>query len=225
MLDLVTESAPTFIDQLSEPVREQVSKAGTLVRYQSGQLIHNRGDEKPGVSIVVSGAVQVGAFGEDGTFTMTSHLGIGQTFGEFTTFVSLPRSHDVIALGETEINQLSAPAFQRLYDQYPEVSHALLTTSLMRTQRLFDLFDAIRRLPLRERTAKVLLMLMQSAGDRDAFECRQSDLAHALGVSRSSLSKALQQLKELGFIDTGYGRIKLIASNEMRRWVMINCAY
>ena len=212
------------MDLLSEPVRGAVAKAGTIVRYQDGQLIHNRGDQKPGISIVVSGAVQVGIFGADGSFVMTSHLGVGQTFGEFTLFADLPRTHDITASGETEINQITAPAFHKLYDAQPEISRALLTTTLVRSHRLLEMMDALRRLPMRERTAKVLFTMLQTAGGEQSFDYRQSELAFALGVSRTSLSKALQQLCALGLIEIGYGRIDIPDPEKMRDWVAENCS-
>ena len=224
MLDLLAKNTPNFMDRLSIPTRQKISDAGTLVRYDNGQLIHSRGDVKPGISIVAAGMVQVGVYGEDGTFVMTSHLNVGQTFGEFTLFADLPRTHDVTAAGDTQINQISAHAFQRLYDAEPEISRALLTTSLIRTHSLLEMMDAMRRLPMRERTAKVLFTLMQTAGGDDSFECRQSDLAFALGVSRTSLSTALRQLVDIGLIETGYGQIRLPDVARMRRWVRDNCS-
>ncbi len=224
MLDLLAKNTPSFMDRLSPPLRQQISDAGTLVRYQDGQLIHSRGDMKPGISIVASGMVQVGIYGEDGTFVMTSHLNSGQTFGEFTLFAGLPRTHDVTAAGDTQINQIPAQAFFRLYDTEPEISRALLTTALIRTHRLLEMMDAMRRLPMRERTAKVLFTLMQTAGGDDAFECRQSDLAFALGVSRTTLNGALRQLVDIGLIETGYGQIRLPDVDRMSRWVTDHCS-
>ncbi|MEO0452243.1 MAG: Crp/Fnr family transcriptional regulator [Pseudomonadota bacterium] len=211
------------MDLLSADVRELVAKAGSVVRYQDKQLIHSRGDQKPGISIVVSGAVQVGVFGSDGTFVITSHLGPGQTFGEFTLFADLPRTHDISATGETEINQITAGVFLRLYDEQPQVSRALLTTSLVRTHRLLEFMDAMRRLPIRERTAKVLFTMLQTAGGDHRFEFRQTELARALGVSRSSLNTALRQLRELGLIETGYGQIRVPKPDSMQRWVVTHC--
>lgn len=212
------------MDLLSDPVREQVAKAGSVIRYQDGQLIHNRGDQKPGISIVVSGAVQVGVYGADGTFVMTSILGPGQTFGEFTLFANLPRTHDITASGETQINQITALAFERLYEEQQQISRALLTTSLVRTHRLLEMMDAIRRLPMRERTAKVLFTLLQTAGGEQSFDYRQSELAYALGVSRTSLNSALKQLRALGLVETGYGQINVPEPERLQRWVATHCS-
>ena len=211
------------MDLLSEDVRELVAKSGSVIRYEDKQLIHSRGDQKPGISIVVSGAVQVGVLGSDGTFLITSNLGPGQTFGEFTLFANLPRTHDISATGDTQVNQIAAGVFLRLYDEQPEVSRALLTTSLVRTHRLLEIMDAMRRLPIRERTAKVLLTTLQTAGSDRSFEYRQTELADALGISRTSLSTALRQLRELGLIETGYGQIRVPEPDRLQRWVAIHC--
>ncbi len=212
------------MELLSADVRKQVADAGAVIRYQDGQLIHSRGDLKPGISIVVSGAVQVGVYGSDGLFVMTSNLGPGQTFGEFTLFANLPRTHDITAAGETEINQISAAAFERLYEAHSEISRALLTTTLVRSHRLLEILDAIRRLPMRERTAKVLFTMLQTAGGDQSFEYRQAELAHALGVSRTSLATALKQLRDLGLIDTGYGEIRIPDPDKLQRWVTRYCS-
>lgn len=224
MLDLIAANTPSFMDRLPEALREKIIQAGNLVSYNDGQLIHSRGDVKPGVSIVMSGSVQVGVYGIDGVFVMTTVLGPGQTFGEFTLFAGLPRTHDVAATGITQINQVSANAFNRLYDAEPDISRALLSTTLVRTHRLLEMTDARRRLPMRERTAKALFTLMQTAGGSDLYECRQSDLALTLGVSRMTLNTALKQLAGIGLIETGYGKIWLPDVDRMRTWVTKHCS-
>ena len=150
---------------------------------------------------------------------MTSILGPGQTFGEFTLFANLPRTHDVTAVGETEIYQISGPRFNRLYSQEPDISKALLSRSLIRTHLLLEMMNAMRRLPVRERSAKVLLIMLQSTGNDKSFKCRQSDLAFALGISRMSMNRALSQLSELNLIETGYGEIRIANSERLEKWV------
>ncbi|MEP3423003.1 MAG: Crp/Fnr family transcriptional regulator [Erythrobacter sp.] len=223
MLDLVSTRSPNFMDSLPPHLADDIRKAASLIAYDTGQLIHSRGDEKPGISIVKTGGVHAGIYGANGSFVMTSTLGPGQTFGEFTLFAGLPRTHDMTAASRTEIYQLSAPRFIALYEREAEISRALLSTALVRTHILLEMMDAMRRLPVRERTAKVLVTMMQTAGSENVFECRQSDLAFTLGLSRMSLSKALKQLSDLGLIETGYGRISLPDPRKMRDWVGRRC--
>lgn len=223
MLDLVQLNAPAFMDLLPEALANKVRLESTVVKYADGQFIQSRGDSKPGISIVRSGAASAGIIGVDGSISMTTILGPGQSFGEFTIFTELPRTHDVTATGETEIYQMSATRFTRLYDNEPELSRALLKTALIRSHVLLEMLDAIRRLPIRERTAKILRSMSHTAGNPNLLECRQAELAYTLGVSRISLNKALKQLADLNLIELGYGKIRIPKPTDLSDWVTANC--
>lgn len=185
--------------------------------------MHGRGDQNPSFSVVKSGSAHAGIFGEDGQFVMTTILRPGQTFGEFTLFADLPRTHDITAFEDTEIYDLPKAKFFALYDAEPLFARALFSSHLKRTHSLLELLDAMRRLPLRERTAKVLLNLMMANEEENGLQCRQSDLAATLGVTRASLNKALQQLSDLGLIKLGYGQISLSTDEALKIWVDKNC--
>ena len=214
-------STPAFLDRLAKPLAARLIEIASLIKYEGGQMIHSRGDTKQGISIVRSGLAYVGAYGQDGSFVLTSIFGPGQTFGEFTLFADLPRTHDVTSVGSTEIYQIAAPHFMKLYDSEPDISRALLSCSLIRTHLLLEMMDAMRRLPLNERTAKILLIMMQTAKDDKVYECRQSDIAFALGVSRMSISKALQHLSGLGLLELGYGQIRVPSPERLASWVKV----
>ena len=224
MFDFLQIPSETFLDRLSPDVRQAILKAGVRIRYEDGQMLHGRGDDKPGLSIILSGAVQAGIHGRDGSFVLALRMQPGETFGEFTLFAGLPRTHDVLAIGQTEICQIPAAAFMRLYETHSEIATALLSVTLVRSHMAFEMLDAIRRLPLRERTAKFIIMLMQSTNTPDAFACRQADLAFTLGVSRMSLSTALRQLSDLGLVQRGYGAVIVPDAARMRTWVRNNCS-
>jgi len=84
--ELIQLKSPTFLSLLPAPLVDKVTQAGTIIKYSDEQLIHSRGEIKPGLSIVRSGAVNVGVYGADGKFLMVAKLGPGETFGEFTIF-------------------------------------------------------------------------------------------------------------------------------------------
>ena len=223
MFDIFHSNTKPLLDQVSPRVAGQILSIANLVKYADGQLIHNRGDDKPGLSLVKSGSVNVGMYGVDGTFVMTTILGAGQFFGEFTLFAGLPRTHDISAKVPTEIYQISGPRFLQLYHQETELSQALLASSLIRLHSALEILDAIRRLPLLERTAKILHIMIRTGGNPKFLDCRQSDLAYTLGVSRVSLGKALQKLAILGLIELGYGHIQLPDPAKLTSWVAKHC--
>jgi len=223
MTDLFQTHSPPIWDFFDPDLTNKIRDAANLLTFAKGQLIHNRGDRTASFSIIKSGAVQVGIFGEDGHFVMTTILRAGHCFGEYTLFADLPRTLDVIASEPTEILDVPQSRFLELYETEPNLSKALFSNHLKGTQRLLELLDASRTRPIRERTAKMIYSMASPSADGKTLECRQSDLAATLGVSRASLSTALKQLEELGLITLGYGEIALVDRGEMEAWVAHNC--
>ena len=211
--------SPALLKQVTPETRARLIAAATIVKYGAGQMIHSRGDDKPGLSIVKSGAVRVGIYGTDGDFVMTSMLGKDHSFGEFTLFTTLPRTHDISAAVDCEIYQVSRASFVRIYDNAPDLARALTTATLIRAHLLLEMLDAIRRLPLLERTAKFLITTMTTQGGASTLDYRQSDFAYMLGVSRVSLNRVLKQLADAGLIQLGYGAINVPSPTALEDWL------
>ena len=219
MLNPLEHDAPALMDLMSAELKVRIQALAVTVRYEPEQLIHSRGDKKPGVSIVRTGAVRVGTVGADGSFHTISVLGPGQCFGEQTLFANLPRTHDVSAVGKTEIDQIPGAAFLKLFDEDPALARALLVNSLTRSHVLLERLDDMRRLSLPVRTAKYLVSLLMSSPDPSEVVCTQTELADALGVSRVSLGKALGKLERLGLIKSGYGAIGIPSKEKLSAWI------
>lgn len=219
MRDLLELNSPALMDVVNADTAEQLRNIATLMRYQDGQTVHSRGDKKPGLSIVKSGAARVGTFGRDGRFLTLSVLGAGQCFGEMTLLANFPRTHDVIAVGQTALYQIPKNPFQDLFNGNPDLARALLRVSLIRSHYLGELVDDMRRLPLAVRAAKFLLSMQGTAKAQDCLICRQSELAFALGGSRVTIGKALKEFEKRGFIKLGYGKITLEDASALADWV------
>lgn len=218
-MDLLRVNTPSFMQLLPSSVASQLAGVGRLVSYDDGQLIHSRGAKSPGFSIVANGSAYVGIYGVDGKFVMTAILGNGECFGEFTLFTELPRTHDVYAGRNTKVLQLTGTQFMRLYDSQPDISRALLKTTLLRAHLLLEMLDAIRRLPIPQRTARILLAMSQTSSNPNEILCRQDELAYTIGVSRVSLGKALQTLQAKGLIELGYRRIQIPRLSKLESWL------
>ncbi len=223
MLSLIDIDATPFLGLLPPRVADELLSLSVLVKYSNGQLIHTRGELKPGLSIVHSGAAHVGVNGIDGTFVTAAALGQGECFGEFTLFTDLPRTHDISSIGESQIYQISKSKFDALYEREASISRALLKTTLTRTHILLETLDALRRLPILERTAKTLLTMSYTLGRADSLIIKQSDLAYSLGVTRVSMAKALKQLASIELIELGYGRINFLDRDALAKWVQQHC--
>ena len=210
---------PGLIEGLPPPLRDALQSAGVPVKYKDGQQIHSRGDVKTGLSIVRSGAVRMGNVGRDGAYMPTVVLGPGQTFGEFTLFADLPRTHDAEAVGDTVVDQVSRSRFERVMDDHPELRRQLLASLASRLHQALEFIDDIRRLPLPVRVAKALAVMAKTNTGSVTLKVKQTDLAETMGVSRVSMGKVLEELESLGLLQRGYGAIDLPDTAALKEWI------
>lgn len=218
MADLLDFGSTPLLSILPEAIGARLRAAASVVEYDDGETIHSRGDAKPGLSIIRSGAVRFANPGEDGSYVTTSILGEGHCFGEATLFARLPRAYDAIAVGETVIEQVSKTRFDRIFNEEPDLARALVIAVTHRLYAILDFLEDIRRLPLDVRAAKLIAGMARTAKQEAEVECSQSDLAFTLGVSRVSIGKALARLQNEGLITLGYGRIGVTDREKLVDW-------
>lgn len=219
MADLLDFGGQPLMALLPEQLRRRLAEAATVVDYGDGEIIHSRGDAKPGLSIVRSGSVRFAIPGVDGSYVTSSVLGPGHCFGEATLFAKLPRTHDAIAVKRTSIDQISRLRFDRIFDEEPDLARVMLEATTQRLYSVLDFMDDLRRLPLPLRTAKLIATMAGSAKQETEVECSQCDLAFTLGVSRVSVGKALGRLQDEGVIQLGYGRIEIPDRVRLEQWI------
>ncbi|MCH2190957.1 MAG: Crp/Fnr family transcriptional regulator [Gammaproteobacteria bacterium] len=212
--------SPAMMDWLNQQHKHLLVSKANLVKFSDGQLIHTRGNTHAGVAIIKSGHVKIGVNGVDGTFISAGILGAGETFGEFTVFTALPRTHDISSVGHSEIYRLDRSIFLSLCGQHPEILTALLSATLIRSHILLELLDAMRRLPLDQQLARLLLSLSASTAQASpVIKLKQTDLASSLGTSRVSLGKAAKKLESKDLIKLGYGEIILTNRQTLAHWL------
>ncbi len=220
MPDILDFGGTPLLDLISDTLRDKIRASATAIRYSNGAFVHAHGDDKPGLSIVQSGAVRIGLVDTDGTYVATSVLGAGHCFGEATLFADRPRTHDAVAVGETIIDQIDKRSIDRLLENEPELARALLKATTQRLYSVLDFMDDLRRLPLILRTAKLIRTMARSAKLDGIVECNQVDLAFTLGVTRVSIGKALAALQEAGIIKLGYGKIEIPHQARLNDWIL-----
>lgn len=216
MPDSLFEIAPRLDDLLPESLSDKVRATATRRSFHDGQVIQMRGDLNSGLCIVREGAVRAGNQGKDGSYLTTSIVSPGQCYGEFTVLAGLPRTHELIAIGDTVIDEIKKTHFLRLYQAEPELAQALLKINLVRNHSLLEFLDDMRRLPLHVHVAKFIYRM---AAGTDEVTIRQEDLAFTFGVSRVSMGKVLKRLAGLDLLSLGYGRIRLGTPHHFEAWL------
>lgn len=218
-MDLFLFRPQPFLSFLSGDQIVRLKAAGQRRKLSDGQYIHSRGDTDPGISIIESGAARAGIYGADGEFILTSFLGAGHSFGEFTVFTELPLSHDISAVGPTTVIRIPSRTFLDLGAAEPAYIGALMRATLMRSHILLEMLHAIRILPLVSRVAKFLLILTPPPPAKPKVRFKQADLAATIGLSRASMNRALTELENMRLIKRKYGAIEVCDLDELMAWL------
>ncbi len=218
-MDLSRFRPQPFLDFLSADQIARLKAEGYRRKLSDAQFIYSRGDMDPGISIIESGAARAGIYGSEGEFILTSFLGPGHSFGEFTVFTEVPLSHDISAVGPTTVIRIPAEKFLELGQAEPAYLAALMRATLMRSHVLLEMLHAIRILPLVPRVAKFLLILTPPPPAKSKVRFKQSDLAATIGLSRASMNRALTDLENRGLIARHYGAIEVRSVDNLFAWL------
>ena len=204
--------------QLPRHLLKDAYHYGRLQKYQKDQSIFLRGDAKPGLSIIVSGVVKVGNFDLEGRYQLTALLKTGDTFGEFTLFTQLPRTHNSNAFTDCEILLMNQSQFNRWSSDNPEITPYMLTNISQKLHTALELLDDIKRLPVHVRLAKIILTLCTEQ-ESCKLDLRQSDYAEFLGLTVLSTHKAIKKLNQMKLIQSYYGGVKVGNPQQLKNFV------
>ncbi|MEC8230925.1 MAG: Crp/Fnr family transcriptional regulator [Pseudomonadota bacterium] len=193
--------------QMPDALLEQCCHYGVVKEYAPEQMIHAKGDRKPGLSVVYNGSVSIGNFDINGNYQHRITLQRGYSFGEATLFNHVQRTHHAHAFSHCQVIQLSRPQFGRCAAEVPELTPFLLQSMSAKLNLALEQLDDIMRLPTDIRLAKILLNNMSSEG---IVALKQQQLANLLGVTVLSCHSALKKLVKRGTIKTKYRQIVVL---------------
>lgn len=200
---------------LPEDTVRRLTDAGSRRRVPDGGLIHAKGDEADALFGVISGAVRIASAGDDGRELVLAVLEPGAWFGEIALIDGGRRTHDAVALGESELIVVPKAAFVRLLAEHPPLSEHLLVLLCRRLRMTFSTLEDEAFLPLDRRLAKRLLALADAYGEaegtatRIALHLPQEELGHMLGTSRQTVNRLLGAWARDGLIARAYGRVTI----------------
>lgn len=206
-------SAPTMLDVLPRPGREQVLAAARQRRYARGETVLRQGDEASSLYIVETGHLGVRLLRPTGETVILAVMGPGDVIGEMAV-VSSPheRTASVHALDDVTMRVLRAEEFDRLRRRHPEVNDFLLQVLARRTDRLSRLVAEAYHLPVDQRIARRLLEVGRLfVGERMpvVLPLTQDEVAQLAGTTRPTANQVLRGLEGEGVVRLERGRIEL----------------
>ena len=183
------------------------------MRLTRGETLFSSADEVTGCATLISGALKISSFDEDGTERILSLVHPSGFVGEM--FAPVTR-HDVIALTESKMCVFAGPAYARAVERFPALGRALLRRS---AEDLFEsraLLDLIGRRTAEQKVAGFVIAMARAASESPCHPASTFDLpltrgemAGLLGTTIETVSRQLSQMERDGII-TREGRRGLL---------------
>ena len=207
MGDVVDETG-SFVEALDPGEVKELRSLGRRRKFPRGTTLFNEGETSDRVVLVEEGRVKISYFTEEGKEVLLALRGPGDLLGEFSAVDDEPRSATGTAMDEVEALVLTKDDFRSYLEGNGRVALHLLrlvTGKLRDADRKrveFAAYDTVGRV------ARRLVELMERFGEeaetgvRIAIPLSQEELAGWTGSSREAVAKALQSLRNRGWVET-----------------------
>ena len=191
----------------------ELARFADLVReksYPKGSVILFEDDPGDSLFLVRDGRVKVVLVAEDGREVILGLLGVGEHFGELSLIDDQPRSAHVIAMEESTLLVLRRDDFRRRVEASPQVAWSLLAELSRRLRRADDKIGSLVLLDVPGRIARMLLDAANEGGSPLIEKpLTHQTIAHLIGASRETVSRAMREFQDSGWISTDRRRIRI----------------
>ena len=213
----------TFFSLLDDVERGALLELGTHRGFPRGSVLMYEGEPGERVMILEEGRVKVTKIEPGGHEMMLSIRDPGDVIGEMSLIGEYLRLATVTALEPVRALVVASSVFRGHLERTPRVAVALLEvemrrlreTTLKRSQ--FAASDTLGRL-----AARIVELTERYGADGEGgieidLALTQDDIAAWTGASRAGVAKALQTLRELGWIETHRRRLVVRQADALRR--------
>lgn len=173
-----------------------------------GTQLSTEGSPPDQVWVLLSGRVEVFRDDVAGHRTVLAIRGAGDVIGELSAIDGLEMSATAVATHHGSALVLPADRFATLCRQRQTLARAV-TTAVMRRLRDSDEGRIRLRADVRDRTVLALLDLAGSAPGPVLIRVTQQRLADIVSAALVSVTRALDELRDLGAINTHRGSIEI----------------
>jgi len=187
-----------------EAFRGWVRRSGRWRHYAKGQWLYQVGEESEAIFGLGEGALDVLIPISDDDQVTIHRAEPGFWIGDSGLLAGSRRVISVVAVAPSRVLTIPASHVRRLVAEHPELWRCFYELAHRNGTLAVATLAEVLALSPEARLARMLLRLADAKGE---VQATQFDLARLLGVTRSSLQRALGHLQDEGSVRTGYGVI------------------
>lgn len=196
-----------WLSQCSDALRVWFVNNGRWLEVPAGASLFHDGDDTDGMYGIGAGAVDLEFAPEGMESLVTFRMPPGGWLGHGSLLPGMPRPFNLVSAVDSEIYSVPSRALRGLVQERPEFWPEFYSLTIQQILTLMSFIGELQSLPPEARLARQLLRL--SIVD-PVIELRQNDLTATLGMSKSSVRRALTSLVNSAAITTRYNRIDVV---------------
>jgi CRP-like cAMP-binding protein len=183
-----------------------VARLGRWRDFKAGEIVYMAGDDAEWIVGLAQGMFEI-TFPLVGDEPVVIHRAEpGFWTGEMSVVPGQTRIISVAAATDVRVFVLPGASVRRMLAEEPRFWAPFYDLSMQSSRIAVTLLAEALSLSPRARVARILLRL---AGADGAVPGSQEDLGRLLGMTRSSVRRALASLIEIGAVESGYGRLSV----------------
>lgn len=212
-----------FLTALTDEERRTFESHGIVREFRIGGALFHENQVADRVLVLRRGFVKLSCFTDDGREIVLAIRGPGDIIGELSAVDGAPRSATATALEPVEALAIPAGDFAALLEHSTRLAMVMLRTVMRRLRDADRKRVEFASKETMGRVAARIVELSDRFGSSDGksiqidFPLTQEELAGWTGCSRDSVVKALQSMRDLGWIETGRRRITVLDPDAIRR--------
>lgn len=199
---------------LSPEAMHNIAARLPMATVRSGQVIYEPGETGEALFFLKSGAVRVYRIAPDGRKLMIARFGPGSTFGDMALAGQAMTGSFAEAADDCTLCIMSSTDVEELLEQHPGVAVRLVKLLAGRLQDAEQRAERLAYHTIPERLAATLLELKQGSV---VSGYSHQDLAELLGITRETVTRALDDFKSQGLVRVDRKRIELCDTGGLSR--------
>jgi CRP/FNR family transcriptional regulator, cyclic AMP receptor protein len=194
------------IGLFSSVTSEDLASVASLLierRFPKHKTIVEEGLPGDYMYIISEGRVSVSKLSDDGREKILEFLEDGDFFGEMSLLDNAPRSASVRALTETRVLALSRSDFLAVLQRSPDLAMAVIQELTRRLRQVDEQASSLSFQRVQERTKGLLQRLAKDPGQQGRLATpplTHQQIADMIGTSRETVTRALKDLKQQGWL-------------------------
>ncbi|MEG6507789.1 Crp/Fnr family transcriptional regulator [Methyloligella sp. 2.7D] len=207
-----------WYSQRSEETQRRLATIAKLRELGADEAVYLAGDDPAGVYGLVEGSVNISFPRGDGEVYVMHRAAIGFWIGDLALFAQKSRLISLHAGDAAVLVELPSPALRRLLNDDPRLYADFYAMTYENVEITFQAVTNLSIASVEKRVADRLLMAASARPEgQEWIEISQPDLARLLAISLATLQRAIRRFAQEGLVERGYGRIKVLDPEGLRR--------